>query len=98
MAERTGPLQGLTIIDCTMAFAGPYGTVLLADLGANVIKVEPPGGDNFRIVPPFPPDYDHAYKHSEAGVDYGMSFAGVAPYWCRFQIVVGCLSFADVPT
>ena len=77
MAERTGPLQGLTIIDCTMAFAGPYGTVLLADLGANVIKVEPPGGDNFRIVPPFPPDYDHAYKHSEAGVDYGMSFAGV---------------------
>ena len=76
-AQRTGPLDDLTIIDCTMAFAGPFGTVLLADLGANVIKVEPPNGDNFRPVPPFPPDYEHARNHADAGVDYGMSFAGV---------------------
>lgn len=75
--KRTGPLADLTIIDCTMAYAGPFGTVLLADLGANVIKVEPPGGDNFRPVPPFPPDYEHAHKHADAGVDYGMAFAGV---------------------
>ena len=39
---RTGPLEDITIIDCSMAFAGPFGTALLADLGANVIKVEPP--------------------------------------------------------
>jgi len=76
-AERTGPLSDLTIIDCTMAYAGPFGTVLLADLGANVIKVEPPGGDNFRPVPPFPPDYAHARSPKEAGVDYGMAFASV---------------------
>lgn len=75
--QRQGPLQDLTIIDCTMAYAGPFGTVLLADLGANVIKVEPPKGDGFRTVAPFPPDYAHAFKGEDAGVDYGMSFAGV---------------------
>ena len=60
MTERRGPLTDLTLIDCSMAYAGPFGTSLLADLGANVIKVEPPQGDNFRAVPPFPPDYAHA--------------------------------------
>ena len=77
MTTRTGPLADLTIIDCTMALAGPFGTALLADMGANVIKVEPPEGDNFRPVPPFPPDYGHAAKGSDAGADYGAAFAGV---------------------
>lgn len=76
-STRTGPLQDITIIDCTMAYAGPFGTALLADMGANVIKVEPPRGDNFRVVPPFPPDYAHPWKRDEEGVDYGMAFAGV---------------------
>ena len=75
--ERQGPLSDLTIIDCTMAYAGPFGTVLLADLGANVIKVEPPRGDTFRMVAPFPPDYDHAFKGNKSSADFGMSFAGV---------------------
>ena len=74
---RTGPLQDLTIIDCSMAYAGPFGTSLLADMGANVIKVEPPRGDNFRPVPPFPPDYGHAARQADAGADYGMPFASV---------------------
>ena len=83
LQKRQGPLSDLTIIDCTMAYAGPFGTVLLADLGANVIKVEPPRGDGFRMVAPFPPDYEHAYKSSKtdqeksASADFGMSFAGV---------------------
>lgn len=76
MGERTGPLEDITIIDCTMAFAGPFGTALLADMGANVIKVEPPSGDGFRPVPPFPPNYQHAFKEGD-GADYGMAFAGV---------------------
>jgi len=75
--ERRGPLEDITILDCTMAFAGPFGTALLADLGANVIKVEPPSGDGFRPIPPFPPHYHHAFKHEAEGADYGMSFAGV---------------------
>lgn len=77
MSERGGPLADLTIIDCTMALAGPFGTALLADMGANVIKVEPPEGDNFRPLPPFPPDYGHAAKPKDAGADYGAPFAGV---------------------
>ena len=74
---RTGPLEDITIIDCTMAFAGPFGTALLAALGANVIKVEPPGGDGFRSVPPLPPNYHHAFKPADDGADYGMAFASV---------------------
>ncbi|MGF1597803.1 MAG: CaiB/BaiF CoA transferase family protein [Acidimicrobiales bacterium] len=79
MAEpsRTGPLEDVTIVDCTMAYAGPFGTALLADLGADVIKVEPPGGDGFRALPPHPPDYGHAARGEVAGVDYGMPFASV---------------------
>lgn len=76
-SKRTGPLQDIKIIDCTMAYAGPFGTALLADLGADVIKVEPPRGDNFRVVPPFPKDYAHPWKRKDEGVDYGMSFAAV---------------------
>ncbi len=74
---RSGPLDDVTIIDCSMAYAGPFGTTLLADLGANVIKVEPPGGDGFRAVAPYPPDYAHAFKHQPTGADYGAPFASV---------------------
>jgi crotonobetainyl-CoA:carnitine CoA-transferase CaiB-like acyl-CoA transferase len=41
-------LQGMTVLDLSHALSGPFGTMLLAELGANVIKVEPPGGDHFR--------------------------------------------------
>ena len=77
MTSRSGPLEDLTIIDCTMAYAGPFGTTLLADLGANVIKVEPPSGDTFRNVPPFPPDHAMVGSAAPAGADYGAPFASV---------------------
>ena len=53
MAQR-GPLSGITIIDLSRILAGPYCTLLLAETGARVIKVEPPGqGDDARQYGPF---------------------------------------------
>jgi CoA:oxalate CoA-transferase len=47
------PLEGLTVIDLTRALAGPYATLLLAGLGARVIKVEEPHGGDGRETAPF---------------------------------------------
>ncbi len=73
----TGPLKNTTIIDCTMALAGPFGTALLSDLGANVVKVEPPLGDGSRRVPPFPPAFARPGEGVEDHVDFGGFFASI---------------------
>ena len=74
---RTGPLSDLRIVDCTQALAGPFGTALLADLGADVIKIEPPRGDMARILPPLPKDFAAPATGSTAGCDYGGYFASI---------------------
>ncbi len=53
-SNDNGPLAGITILDLTRVLAGPFCTMLLADMGARVIKVEPPGkGDDARHIGPF---------------------------------------------
>ena len=62
MVQQAGPLSGLLVADFSRILAGPYATMLLADLGAQVIKVEGPNGDDTRTwMPPVRDDISTYY-------------------------------------
>ena len=66
-----GPLNGVRVLDLSAYIAGPYGCTLLADQGAEVIKIEPPGGDNLRQYPSTLPSESRAFlgvNRSKRGV------------------------------
>ena len=59
----TGPLTGMVVLDLTQILAGPMCTMVLADMGADVIKIEKPqgGDDNRRMAPPFVKDWSAGF-------------------------------------
>ncbi len=81
-----GPLAGLRVVDLTQVLAGPYATMLLADMGADVVKVEPPGGDVARQWGPFPAGIDGAAPVAEDSAR-GPARAGPVPYGGYFASV-----------
>ncbi len=62
-----GPLDGIRVLDFSMFLAGPYCTRLMADLGAEIIKVEPPGGDFLRNAPPYRNGQSAYFAHMNCG-------------------------------
>lgn len=65
--KNPGPLAGLKVLEVAQFAAGPFPALLLADFGADVVKIEPPGGDGFRHWPPQVAAGD--------GEPYGINFA-----------------------
>ncbi|WP_011582598.1 MULTISPECIES: CaiB/BaiF CoA transferase family protein [Chelativorans] len=62
-----GPLSGIRVLDFTSVLSGPYCTRLLADLGAEVLKIEPPEGDHKRLVPPLRSGHGSTFAHVNSG-------------------------------
>ena len=59
---RRGPLAGIRVLDFSRILSGPYASMVLADLGAEIIKIEPMGnGDDTRNFPPFQGGLSHYY-------------------------------------
>ncbi len=70
MAQPRGPLDGLKVVSCSTAQAGTVPYMLMADLGAEVVKIEVPGvGDSSRTqgkVPGYPSTCRHPMRESSA--------------------------------
>ncbi|MFT3968295.1 MAG: CoA transferase [Sphingobium sp.] len=65
---RQGPLSGIRVVDLTSMVFGPYCTQIMADMGADVIKVEPPAGDNTRYINAGPaPDLGGVFTNVNRG-------------------------------
>lgn len=62
-----GVLEGIRILDLTQIIAGPFGCMLLADLGAEVVKVEPVDGEPYRLTGQFMPGESKAYQALNRG-------------------------------
>src|SRR5258707_3844350 len=64
---RTAPLEGMRVLDFSIMLAGPYCARLLADVGAEVIKIEPPEGDDMRLRTPLRDGHSAYFVQLNAG-------------------------------
>lgn len=69
VATRRYPLDGVRVVELAHVAAGPFAGMLLADLGADVVKIEPPTGDQMRSWPPFAQDDGRRYSHNFASLN-----------------------------
>jgi len=76
IGARTGPLTDVRVLDLTQAIAGPWSTMMLADLGADVIKIEAPRGDMQRNLPPYTLD-DEVKAYGGSFAQYNRNKRGV---------------------
>ena len=85
------PLDGLRILDLTRVLAGPFATAILADLGAEVIKVEPPGGDKTRKLPGLGIGFFRSFNRNKKSIvldittEAGRATVGSAPLLAEGQ-------------
>ena len=63
----TAPLDGVRVLDFSIMLAGPYCARLLADVGADVIKIEPPEGDDMRLRAPLREGHSAYFGQLNAG-------------------------------
>jgi formyl-CoA transferase len=66
-ASAPGPLDGVRVVDFTEYIAGPYATMMLADMGADVVKVEPVKGDHWRHQSPIAPNESRIFLSVNRG-------------------------------
>src|SRR5438128_2542268 len=64
-SEDVRPLDGILVVDLTLRLPGPYATRELLRLGARVVRLEPPGGDELRT---FAPAYDDALNAGKESI------------------------------
>ena len=76
----TQPLSGIKVLDLTNLLPGPLATLMLAEAGAQVIKIERPGGDDMRVYPP---------QWQGTGAAFGLLNAGKTAAHARSQVGAG---------